>query len=988
MTNRNPVSVPYNLWNDAQRVDRDDMITEQDRNVQIDAAIVNNHFGSGVIPDSIEQKILFDSDNLTQEQSALVVSNDFDGSGIDVHDHPTDTNLGEQLEVQLTGAEVSGRFSVKVLVIGLDFQGVPQYDRFEFYKNEIQVTKKHYSRILTVFFNDFKGNNNCSRDRGGTVVIREVQSYQLSRDAIMASQDVEPNLFFRDFKISGLIQGTNATVSLYLTLQDGMGPEYSVDSLNIQTTVKQNRIISAGDVTTKIGHKFKAKTNNIQKISMLLGVQKDFTADVDGQFDWTGDLVISLYALQTSVSCPSSYVPELAIDFDPESQPLAQLSLGHEDFRNQGYVLTDILQPIDFVFSNTQLGSTANTQILPGKHYAITISRAGSANTGEIFTGVGNSVQDDSRLTIYSGSWVDVPEEELWFRVFTDAAKVADGQAYDVGNGIEIDKTEVNNKGATVDYVLQAQAFSDTGENISNTAIVQAATESTQEEQDERTGSPVFSRQQFEPAFSFVTNSVLDDLKQTSDPLVIGCAQDTNPKQSPLLDKIQNIPGLVRGDIFRVVNPDPDLLSNNLVGSKLIPNNSSVTKDYKITKVLLCTDGYGDVNGDGVIDQDDIIRATALVGESLQLDSTQQRIVDGHIDALEIIRADVDGDGYVTAADVDLITQFVTRDTNSFPVGTSFTHLEMQVQQSTGRFDGYHDCTDGSNNTVTFGRVRPAGDTKPPIDATTLSDSQKEYYGLTETPDMNQSDVAFNAVPFQDIPYQIQPLPWWQEYLLAFSSNARFVTAAFTSDDSDVIADCETQTTAICIDRNDVVPECDPGKNEIMIPSNLIIKQGQILSADGSHHKVDLEINHIILQLPESPLDESIIDVFRKLVADSGDGFTSAGYPAQRFSDCTTVGVDALARGQVKFGVAVQAFNPNLDGYTAEDGYVVIVDDHIGVNMDHANGLLTLTVQDLEVDPIYMTLVTKIEITVYLKKGGWNQNTLVVPPEQIQGLLS
>ena len=56
--NRSKVSVPYNQWSDAQRVDRDDMNTEQDRNVQIDGAIINNHFGSGVLPDSIEQKIL------------------------------------------------------------------------------------------------------------------------------------------------------------------------------------------------------------------------------------------------------------------------------------------------------------------------------------------------------------------------------------------------------------------------------------------------------------------------------------------------------------------------------------------------------------------------------------------------------------------------------------------------------------------------------------------------------------------------------------------------------------------------------------------------------------------------------------------------------------------------------------------------------------------------------------------------------------------
>src|SRR5690606_38945600 len=137
-------------------------------------------------------------------------------------------------------------------------------------------------------FNDFKGNNNCSRNLGGRVVIREVQSYQLSRDSIMSSQDLEPNLFFRDFKISGLISGSTPTVSLQMTLQAGMGPEFTVDSLNIQTTVKQNRTIPAGDVTTKIGQKFKARTNNIQKVTLLLGVHKDFAASVEDQFDWNG----------------------------------------------------------------------------------------------------------------------------------------------------------------------------------------------------------------------------------------------------------------------------------------------------------------------------------------------------------------------------------------------------------------------------------------------------------------------------------------------------------------------------------------------------------------------------------------------------------------------------------------------------------------------------------------------------------------------------
>src|SRR5690606_30025292 len=129
-----------------------------------------------------------------------------------------------------------------------------------------------------------------------------------------------------------------------------------------------------------------------------------------------------------------------------------------------------------------------------------------------------------------------------------------------------------------------------------------------------------------------------------------------------------------------------------MIGSKLIPNVTCASKDYRIFKVFLCTDGYGDVNGDGVINDEDIARATELIGEDLNNASTQQKIVDGYIDTLEIIRADVDGDGLISSNDVDLITRYVTRQINSFPVGSSFTHLEITVQQSVGRNDGYFDC--------------------------------------------------------------------------------------------------------------------------------------------------------------------------------------------------------------------------------------------------------------------------------------------------------
>lgn len=328
MTNRTPVSSKQNLWHDAQRVDRTDLNTEQEHNNNSIGAVINNHMGSGVLPNSVEQTVLFDSDSLDATQASILAAGNFDGTGLQVTTQPSDTELGNQLEVELTGATVFGRFSVKLLVVGLDFQGTTQYERFTFYRNEKQVGRKHFASILAIFFNDFKGNNNCSRDHGGRMVIREAASFELSRDPLMIAQDIEPNLFFRDFKVP------DPLITLYNTLQAGIGSVYTVDSLNINTTVKINRTLAVNDVTTKIGEKFIANSNNIQKITLLLGAQRDTSLPQANWFDWAGDLVISVYELQTTLSCPTDYKPDLAIEYDPSPQPLAQLSFSQTELKD------------------------------------------------------------------------------------------------------------------------------------------------------------------------------------------------------------------------------------------------------------------------------------------------------------------------------------------------------------------------------------------------------------------------------------------------------------------------------------------------------------------------------------------------------------------------------------------------------------------------------------------------------------------------------
>ncbi len=66
-----------------------------------------------------------------------------------------------------------------------------------------------------------------------------------------------------------------------------------------------------------------------------------------------------------------------------------------------------------------------------------------------------------TRETLFNGNvWTDIPEQSLWFQVWTDAAKVSDGQAYDSGNGVFVPKTVINNLTAlTQNYVLNQLPF-------------------------------------------------------------------------------------------------------------------------------------------------------------------------------------------------------------------------------------------------------------------------------------------------------------------------------------------------------------------------------------------------------------------------------------------------------------------------------------------------------------------------------------------------
>ena len=179
------------------------------------------------------------------------------------------------------------------------------------------------------------------------------------------------------------------------------------------------------------------------------------------------------------------------------------------------------------------------------------------------------------------------------------------------------------------------------------------------------------------------------------------------------------------------------------------------------------------LNGDGIIDSNDLALATTLLGEALSSTSTQTKIADGYFSILEFLRADVNADGYVNSADVNAITNYINNVSKTFSAGASFTHMNLTVQQNIGRDDGYFDCTDGY--------VRLDGYTGTDLVLiSSLTEAQMAYDGYLAIPEMDVADPIFNTVPFSPIPYNISPQQFWEPWLLLVNSNARYVVSSFT----------------------------------------------------------------------------------------------------------------------------------------------------------------------------------------------------------------
>jgi len=1060
---RKDITGKQNVWLNGQQVDDLDLSTEQNYVNTISSGLTYNHIGQGILPDSLVKTLLFDS--------SLIVG-DLDGTPLSIQTQPSDSDYGNQLEINLSDSGVFGLRTVKVVLFGLDFNNTLFYETFIFHKNESQYSKNHFKQVVSILINDMFAIT-LSMNLGGVLKIYEAPPATLSRDCLVLSQNIQPSLFWRDF-----FSTTTSTVN---QLIQAALPTYDVSSLQIFTEEFNVREFAKNDITTEIGQKFKSKSDNIQKIRLLLSVENNDFGD-ENDLEWEGDLVFTVYPLQSTITCPTDLAPNLEIEFDPIPTPLAQVTFNYTSLLEKGFELTNVPQPIDIILSNTSL---ANKKIEKDKFYAFTLKRSGSASKCDIKIYLGQDLTDDSRVTIFNGNyWTDIQSEDLWFEIYSDSAKVTSAKIYEDGFGVEIPKIKevdsVNNS-----YLLNELSFN--GNDVF-TAIVTSQTELSDDVENKRTGGITKSKQQKVPKVELLSTIETSNLDSFNNSLKLGVISDKNKKfESPATYSLPlKAWTIISNNIIVPLledNTDPrkdgytnDILSaflnGELIGSKFTPDLAEPTKFYRVGSAEKLTMTYGDWNGDCIVDADDYSELSKYLDFDLNVSpplnsdiitdtvtttctngyffltykaSNQSTITFEVIDNTNTIVASA-SDGILVPSTNNTDSLFSSASTN-FSLISNLTECKLIIYSVGLENNGQFDIVGLDTNTLTIRKkyidtdillsllrcningdflidgydgyliesyltrdkitVFPALSYPAPTTnaynkiGTTFSvlkiqlekfvDRHDDYYSLDRTLLHPIIDVFSTSLYLYDNDYSTNninafadPKLQWNDYFVITKSKLVYVPNAIIENSGYTEYSCDEN----CIEVISFPQELtfDPGLVNKYIPGNLIIGNGQILNSDKSYFKVDFEVGLLTIEVPDNFLGtEKTINIFSNFVYEHQNGKTISGFKAMKFADCTYVQSTALLNNQVRFDVSLQSFSPLVDGY---EGLVegVIVDPKMGVYLDSLTGLLRLNFTNIVKDETKPTLSTKVQVKVFLKKAGFNNEPIIINPELTENL--
>lgn len=710
---------------DGQRVTESDLDTEQIYNGTVTSNIVTDFHASGVVNDCpFEEVILLDtrapgSNTLSptgENPSKLDIEGGrYDGKGISLDKGPSDTVRGNRIQLELYDSEARGRDRVKVIVLGRAFDGINSEgpliaEYIEFEKNGKKITQNFFREIEAVFFNNFSGG------LGRTETAASAESKDLISDSsgYMIIKESEPLTVFPASEMSFQVQSPNndlanfITSSTTLTLEQefaaALGASSSVSEIYLDFEgLEDITFEEGGDVTVAYGQKFLSKTNNLQKIDLLLSVENNTEGELEDNFDWSGDLVLSIYELSTEIDCPTDAVPNELIDFDPEAAPIVETSFNQDDLEALGVKLTDQLTKVSFNFSGTLLADpNIEPSIEPNKFYAFLLSRRGDNRTGTITLKKGYSVKagklangvdlttfeefskDESRYFEYDPNtkrFVSDSGASLWYIVHSDSVEVTDGTAYaDDGVAVTVPKTRSFVGESEISYFANNISLSSVAEGDDNFVVLSHVNEFVDADVHPRTGNFVFSKIQDSAAISLVDTTGLNDLLEDTIPVLLAKVTDKNVRDAQPINGTFDKPGFIYRDYAIIEDPSTALLTSNLVNRVFVPDTEcQCNAMYRITEAECVTELAGDLDDDGELTSSDILELLNVVGNTINSESTERAILGGALDIVDFIKSDLDNNDTVDGTDIELLEDAVDGYVN-FSVPEQIRFLIIRVE--------------------------------------------------------------------------------------------------------------------------------------------------------------------------------------------------------------------------------------------------------------------------------------------------------------------
>jgi hypothetical protein len=686
---------------DGQRVTESDLDTEQIHKISVTSDMVIDFNGSGVVnSEPFAKSILLDTrfpglyvvdPDDENESKEDIESGEYDGKPIYFDKQPSDTIRGNRLALDLVDADVIGRKTVRALLLGWAFDGIDEQGQLvgeiiEFKQDGSLLTKHYYRQVVAILFNNLSGGTGethilASKDSedlitasGGYIVVREAEPLKVYSNTSMSSQTESPNIGLRDFITS------DVDIDITEQIEEALGSAVSISDMYIELDGKEEiKFESDADPTISYGQKFLSHSNNIQRVDLLLSVEEDESAESGSEFDWSGDLVISIHELATEPRCSTDAVPDDLIDFDPELSPIVEMSFNKDDLEDLGYVLDDVPRIVSFNFAGTLVADPKiDPSISVNKHYVFLISRRGDNRTGNLVMEKGydkvNKKNEDgvplstveqfgkqeSKFTEYDPNtqrYVDDSASSLWYVVYSNDIEVVNGTAYsDDGFAVTLEKTEEYVGGAEISKFERHVSLADVSSNAKNYVVLSHAEEFVTSNVHPRTGDHVFTRIKDSGVISMVDSAGLTDLLKDTTPLLLAKIVDENVRDAQSITGSFDKPGMVLADRIVIHDPSTEMLNSNLVGRILIPDTDcECTAKYRIAKVECDLIKAGDLNRDGELTNADIDPLLDVVGNTINSETTERNILGGALDLTDFILSDLDGNDTVDGFDIELL---------------------------------------------------------------------------------------------------------------------------------------------------------------------------------------------------------------------------------------------------------------------------------------------------------------------------------------------